>query len=752
MTWVVAVVTSLLLMTTSDAASYLVRTATALLAVAVLLRTARIGRVRAALLAAAVLAGVLSGVVATVHLLITGHTSPPGAAADWIYLAYAPLAVAGLLSLPRQEVQGRRLRTLFDATVAAGSGIFVLLCLDARVVTATTGTASGNAATTLYPVSAVLVMAVVLAVLPRVREDVRAFTRCAGVGLAILTIGDVGYAFGALHHWYTPTTWPALASELGLGLLAVAPLVRRHEQGRVRDVVESTAGYLPLVPSIILAFVQFLEGRPLTVLQTGVGVIVAVGMLGRQVVSNLESENTIRSLIVQDRESRAAALSDPLTGLGNRTAVNVELERLLEQSAGPVLLALLDLDDFKDINDTHGHETGDTVLCAVARRLEDAVPAGAVIARLGGDEFAVALCSADGPAALGATLHRALEATVDVGWRAFAITASIGVVVVDAGAGTAFSHADLAMYQAKSGKQPQQSAVTVLTGAARDRAEARVQLRDQVSHPDLTEFRVVFEPLVELSTGAVVGAEALLRWEHPTLGTVSPTEFIPLAEQVGAIAELGLFALEEAVAALAEWTKSRSLRIGVNLSPRQLGQPDLVPTVAGLLSTYRVAPSALLLEITEQALLDDWTTAVEVVGRLRALGVGVAVDDFGTGYSSLRYLRRFDTTVIKVDREFVQAQVDEPRTRALVASVVEMARLLGQDVVAEGIETLDQLAVVRSQGCAYAQGYLFDQPMPRAAFGELLRDGHRYPLGQMPTPVIPRARPAISIVSPRQLG
>ncbi len=757
--WGVAMVVALSIMTTSDAASYLIRTVTALLAVAMLLRRSQIGRGLVLFLSAAVMAGVSSGVVATAHLLITGRTSPPGAAADWIYLSYAPLAVIGLLCLPREDSEGRwRLRTLCDAVVAGACSIFVLLCLDSRVVMASTGNASGNAAATLYPVSAVLVMAVVLAVLPRVRSDVRAFTRCAGAGLAILTIGDVGYAFGVMDQWYSPTTWPALASELGLGLLVMAPLAREHKQGTFRDVVESTAGYLPLLPAIVLALVQFLDGRPLTLAQTGVSVVLGVAMLSRHVLSNLESQNTIRALILQDKESRAAALSDALTGLGNRTAINAEIDRLLAAHDGrPILLALLDLDDFKDINDTHGHETGDIVLCAVARQLERSVPAGAIIARLGGDEFAVALSSLEGPDSLGALLHEALAATVDVGWRSFAITASIGVVVVDAGTGNAFSHADIAMYQAKANKQPQQSALVVLTGCARDRAEARVQLRDQVSHPDLREFRVVFEPLVELRTGAVVGAEALLRWDHPTLGTVSPSEFIPLAEQVGAIRELGLFALEEAVAALAEWrhpAPTPPLRIGVNLSPRQLGQPDLVPTVADLLARYGVAPCELILEITEEALLDDWTTAVDVVGRLRALGVGVAVDDFGTGYSSLRYLRRFDTTVVKVDREFIQAQADEPRTRALVTSVVEMARLLGQDIVAEGIETLDQLAVVRAQGCTYAQGYLFDQPMSKAAFGELLRSGHHYPLGQLPVPeqLIPRARTAMSIVSPRQLG
>jgi diguanylate cyclase (GGDEF)-like protein len=486
----------------------------------------------------------------------------------------------------------------------------------------------------------------------------------------------------------------------------------------------------------------------------------AIALLGRQLLSNSDTQSTIRALVTGERAAREAALRDHLTGLGNRSAVNAEIDQLISCSDDLlVVLAVLDLDDFKNINDTHGHETGDLVLFEVARRLEAAAPNGAVVARLGGDEFAICARTQNGPAELGSALRAAFETTVAVGLRNFAITASIGVVVVDSGVGTAFSHADVAMYQAKAGREPGQSAVVVLTGTARDRAAARVLLRDEVSRPDLADFRLVFEPLVDLTTGAVVGAEALLRWDHPTLGTVPPGEFIPLAEQVGSIRELGLFALEGALAAVAAWQRQAGspgeLRMGVNLSPRQLGQPDLVRTVEQLLARSGVAPENLVLEITEQALLDDWTTAVDVVSRLRLLGIGVAVDDFGTGYSSLRYLRRFETTVVKIDREFVQAQVDEPRTRALVTSVVGMARLLGQNTVAEGIETLDQLAVVRAQGCDYAQGYLFDKPMSQEAFGGLITSAHRYPLGNLPVPFdleLPAPRPSFSIVSSRQPG
>jgi diguanylate cyclase (GGDEF)-like protein len=471
----------------------------------------------------------------------------------------------------------------------------------------------------------------------------------------------------------------------------------------------------------------------------------------------------LASLVDREALAQAAALRDPLTSLSNRTALLAELTRLIEgPERHPIALALLDLDDFKDVNDTHGHETGDAVLREVARRLRDVAPPGAMVARLGGDEFAVCTTRTTTSALAGA-LVAALDEPVALGTRLFTVSASIGVVVADAGdAGptVALSHVDVAMYEAKALKNPQRSAVVVLDGQARAQAAARVQLRDDVSRPDLSQFRMVYEPMVDLADGTVAGAEALLRWRHPVLGEISPTVFIPLAEQVGAIHLLGEHALRTAAAAFAEWLAAAEAAgkplgkasVGVNLSPRQLGRPGLVDLVREVLHQHRLSPYRLVLEITEEALLDDWETAVEVIRELRALGVAVAVDDFGTGYSSLRYLRRFDTSTVKIDREFIQAVADEPRTRALVASVLDMARSLDLHTVAEGIETLDQLAVLRALGCAYAQGYLFDKPMEHDAFGELLLSRHRYPMAGYAVPIQREARPEPLPVIPRRTG
>jgi len=757
----------------SAGASYGVRSATAILAAVLLLRIGTAaGRASRVLLAAALLMGVASGLVATAHLVVTGHPSPTGAAADWTYLAYGPLAVAGLLTLPRHAQDGPwRAKALAEAAIVVSSLAFALSDIMVELVNSSGTSRVARAAALGYPVNAVFVLTVLLVTIPRLPGQLRPFLRYCAVGFTLLMVSDVGYSVAALHGTYTPTSWPAVAQQLGLLIMCASPFAARQRVELVAhgpaapSQLESAAPYLAIVPSVLYSSWMLLQGRRFTLTEMALAVAVGVALVGRQLLSNAEHARSLASAFDRERTAQAAALRDPLTDLSNRTALLAELHRLLDgPTSEPVALALLDLDDFKDVNDTHGHETGDAILGEVGRRLRFAAPRTALVARLGGDEFAV--CATGTTAAtLAGSLTAALDPPVVLGTRRFTVSASIGVVMADAchdgdaaTARLAMSHVDVAMYEAKARKHPQQSAVVVLDGQARAQAAARVQLREDVSHPDLADFRVVFEPLVDLADGTVSGAEALLRWRHPVLGEVGPGVFIPLAEQVGAIHALGEHALRTAVHALADWLDEAEAdgepleraSIGVNLSPRQLGRPGLVDLVRDVLAERQLWPHRLVLEITEEALLDDWETAVDVIEDLRALGVRVAVDDFGTGYSSLRYLRRFDTTTLKIDREFVQSVADEPRTRALVASVIDMARGLDLTTVAEGIETLDQLAVLRALGCKYAQGYLFDKPMERDAFGELLLSRHRYPMASLP---LPRQRPeALLPLIPRRTG
>ncbi len=759
-----AAVASLVLVTVSAPLSYLVRSLTAVVAATMLLRLGvALGRTSRILLGTALLAGIASGVAATAHVLVTGELEPAGGIADWLYLSYVPLAAAGLLALPRHATDARdRLLAVTDALVAV-AGLGLLIAKPLASWARESGTTTGLTVAVLgYPLGGVFVLAVLVSVMSRAREDLRPFLRTAGVAFAFLTASGMGYGVATLRHSYLPTSWPALCDQSALVLMALAPryarravaLVEREPQAP--GPLEAAAPVLALVPAAALIAVMTARGVALRPEQMTLVSVASIFVIARGLLISSEQRRTVSRLRTREREATSAARCDPLTGLANRTALYATLAELLAGSAeSGVVLALLDLDDFKDINDTHGHDTGDAVLREVAHRLVAALPSDALVARLGGDEFAVCVATTAGPHPLGQVLLGAFAAPVVVGARPFCVTASIGVVQADAhgaDAAVALSHVDVAMYEAKAGKDPQRSGMVVLDGAARELAAARVQMRDDVSHPVLDQFHLVYEPMVDLSDGTIVGAEALLRWEHPTLGSVSPTQFVALAEQVGAIAELGEFALRTAVADLAGWLRTAEQNgdpldrgsIGVNLSPRQLGVPGLCDLVRSVLAEHRLHPYRLVLEITEQALMDDWATAVEVVQELRSIGVGVAVDDFGTGWSSLRYLRRFDTSTVKIDREFTQAVADEPRTRVLVASVIEMARSLDLYSVAEGIETLDQLDVLRTLGCRFAQGYLFDKPMSAERFGALLIGRHRYPLGAHPRSA------TIDIAGPRE--
>ncbi len=254
----------------------------------------------------------------------------------------------------------------------------------------------------------------------------------------------------------------------------------------------------------------------------------------------------------------------------------------------------------------------------------------------------------------------------------------------------------------------------------------------------------MYQPVVDLETGAIVAAEALLRWRHPEFGEISPTTFIPLAERVGSVGALGEFVLEVALDDLVKWTTGRppsGFSVGVNVSPRQLADPRLVTTALAMVQERGLSPRQLSFELTEEAFADDVEAVVDTIAALRAAGVWVAVDDFGTGYSSLSYLRRFDANVLKIDREFVQACETEPRTDALVRSVVSMAAALDLICLAEGIETLEQLARLRSYGCRHGPGFALARPMPAAELGELLAAGHVYPV-DVQAPAATRTYPA----------
>ncbi len=422
-----------------------------------------------------------------------------------------------------------------------------------------------------------------------------------------------------------------------------------------------------------------------------------------------------------------AALHDPLTGLPNRAhfleAVAQALARV-QGAADRVAVLLIDLDGFKRVNDRTGHHAGDLLLRQVADRLRTMVRDGDALARHGGDEFTLLLHDAPSVDAVIATARaviRQLDAPFVIFGQEFFVPASIGIALgSDAGSPAELvRYADIAMEQAKRNEE---SRIQLYSPELGIRIERRLQLETDLRHAAARgELMLHYQPLVSLATGQITGVEALVRWNHPRYGVISPSEFIPIAEEVGLAISIGQWVLTEACRQLRRWRAeipaAAALTMSVNLSPKQLRSPDIVRAITGVLETAHVPPSALQLELTENEAMQAAGATEETLRRLKKLGVAIAIDDFGTGYSSLSYLNRFPVDVLKIDRSFI---ADLRRNQPLVRTVITMARALELKVVAEGVETREQEAELRAMGCDYGQGFLYAKPLPAEEMTRLL--------------------------------
>ena len=449
-----------------------------------------------------------------------------------------------------------------------------------------------------------------------------------------------------------------------------------------------------------------------------------------------QSEVSAKMAIVADITERKAAEAkinylayhDTLTGLPNRVSFE---ERLAEAAAHADRLAVmfLSLDRFKKFNDTLGHIIGDRLLKSVAERLTAAVRDGDTVARFGSDEFAFLLTRLDGAdAAAGAAreFQRVLDPVFDVEGHELYVTASIGISVYPddgADAQELLKSAGAALYRAKqSGGNNYQ----FYTADMNERALHRLALENKLRWAiERGEFRVYYQPQVSIGTGRVTGMEALVRWQHPEMGLVSPAEFIPLAEDTGLISPIGEWVLRTACAQAREWRDSGfgGLRVGVNLSPRQFQQPDLVPLVERLLGETGLEAASLELEVTESSVMKNAAASIRTLGELKAMGIKIAVDDFGSGYSSLSYLKSLPIDVLKIDQSFVRDMTADPKDAAIVMAIIQLAHSLQLEVKAEGVETEEQLRFLSLLRCDAMQGYLFCRPLPVEAFAQLLREG-----------------------------
>jgi diguanylate cyclase (GGDEF)-like protein len=440
-------------------------------------------------------------------------------------------------------------------------------------------------------------------------------------------------------------------------------------------------------------------------------------------------------LLRHDREIRRMAYTDPLTGLANRLSFRESLDdRLLtlQASSGELALLFIDLDDFKRVNDTLGHEAGDEVLSQLSMRvrltLEGHEAQGFEIARFGGDEFIV-LYLADDIRAASARLAEALIAEVArpllLGGKQVFLGASVGITLFpfDAThAGQLLKNADIAMYQAKvAGK----NCYRFYSRAMDQAVERRVQLEHDLRGAwDRGEMSVAYQPIFRLADGRLTGAEALLRWNHPQLGMVPPSVFVEVAEQAGLIEPLGRRVLERACLDAAEWQHPGRPApfISVNVSPRQLRSGELPDVIGHALRSSGLAPEQLHLELTETAVLSDESQANALLTRVRGTGVKVWLDDFGTGFSGLSHLRRVPVDGVKIDRSFVADVLRDPDDLALTSAIIAMAHSLGITVVAEGIETEGQFAILRERGCDQGQGFWLGRPMPAVDIAKKFRE------------------------------
>jgi diguanylate cyclase (GGDEF)-like protein len=430
----------------------------------------------------------------------------------------------------------------------------------------------------------------------------------------------------------------------------------------------------------------------------------------------------LRMVDEKTTQLRHQALHDSLTGLPNRALIMDRAELLLalarRRRCQPAAM-YIDLDGFKGVNDTLGHPVGDELLRAVAMRIAGVLRASDTVGRLAGDEFVVLLeggPQAAGPEQVAQRILQVLRAPVDAGAPdgPISITASIGVAVGERDAAKdLLRDADIALYEAKAAGRNRYAVFQhEMRIAAHDRVALAMDLRGAL---DAGELFLVYQPILDLADGRVTGAEALLRWQHPTRGLVPPDEFIALAEDNGLIVEIGAWVLDRACAQAAAWDAAGHLiGVGVNVSARQLDDPSLLGTVERALGASGLDPSRLVIEITETALMQDADAAAALLRELKLLGVRVVIDDFGTGYSSLAYLQQFPVDALKIDRAFVSG------SHALVQTVVQLARSLDLRTVAEGIEDESQLSYLREQGCDRGQGYLFAPPLDAPALERFL--------------------------------
>jgi diguanylate cyclase (GGDEF)-like protein len=639
---------------------------------------------------------------------------PYPSAQDAFFLPFYPVAYLGVVLLVREAFPRRGSRAIWLDGIIAALGVAALEATFVIAYVSHHNVADGRfaiATNIAYPIGDLVLVAMVVAVFAVQGWRPSPGWWVLGAGLVVFAAADSVYVIRVLSNTYVTGTPLDSVWMFGTFLMASAAWqVRAYKPAPgVQPVV--VPGMFVVTSLLILVYGTNRRVIPL-------GIVLATATLVLGIVRMANAYRQLRTLAETKREAR----TDELTGLANRRLFYETLGRCLMPGSGCERLAVLmiDLDRFKEINDSLGHHVGDEVLRQLGPRLATVVGPSATVARLGGDEFGLLIAPLDDPASATRVAERVrevLQTRFLLETITLRVDASIGIAIApDHGtaADTLLQKADVAMYEAKRNHRPWEVYSSFRDRHTLDQLQLMEDVRDAIERHELVLY---YQPKLDLAAGAVTGVEALVRWQHPQRGLLTPDRFLGLFEQSGLIGPLALDVLEQAVAQQARWARSRvDLSVAVNLSPSNLSDDELPDKVAEVLKRQGVPPSSVVLEITEDCLMVDADQGLDVLDRLHALGVALSVDDYGTGFSSLAYLRELPVDELKLDRTFLAAAAgDDDRAVAIIRSTIELAHSLGLRIVAEGVETREALDLLSELGCDTAQGYYLGRPAPASA-------------------------------------